>query len=87
MYVFDFLLAFAWGDLEVVCGDVSDVAANGGTYVADSECNLSCSGDPVHLCGAGNRLTTYYWTGTPLNVWNTPANTGYYEASLKLLQV
>ena len=63
------------------------MAANGGTYVADSDCNLSCSGDPIHLCGGGNRLTTYYWTGTPLNVWNTPANTGYYEASPKSLRV
>jgi len=61
------------------CGDIDDVANNGGTTVADSECNIVCSGDPLHLCGGGNLLTTYYWTGTPLYVWNTPANTGYYE--------
>ncbi|KAF8556655.1 DUF1929-domain-containing protein [Imleria badia] len=48
------------------CGDTSDITTNGGTYVADSQCNIACSGDPIHLCGAGNRLTTYYWTGTPL---------------------
>ncbi|KAG9312685.1 hypothetical protein JVU11DRAFT_7102 [Chiua virens] len=36
-------------------------------------------GTPIHLCGGSDRLTTYYWTGTPLHVWNTPANTGYYE--------
>ena len=65
-----------------VCGDISDVNTNGGTFVPDSECNMPCSGDPIHFCGAGNRLTTYYWTGTPLYVWNTPENTGYYEASL-----
>jgi hypothetical protein len=61
------------------CGDISDVNTNGGTFVPDSECNMPCSGDPIHFCGAGNRLTTYYWTGTPLYVWNTPENTGYYE--------
>ncbi|KAI9462093.1 copper radical oxidase-like protein [Boletus coccyginus] len=61
------------------CGDISDVMANGGTFVADSDCNTACSGDPIHLCGGGNRLSTYYWTGTPLNVWNSPSNTGYYE--------
>ena len=71
--------------LKEVCGDISDVTANGGTYVADSQCNMACSGDPVHLCGGGNRLTTYYWTGTPLYTWNTPENTGYYEASVKSL--
>ncbi|KAF8129080.1 copper radical oxidase-like protein [Boletus edulis] len=65
------------------CGDVSDITTNNGAYVADSECNAACSGDPIHLCGGSNRLTTYYWTGNPLNVWNTPGNTGYYEANRK----
>ena len=69
----------------LVCGDITEVTTNAGTYVADSECNIACSGDPIHLCGGGNRLTTYYWTGPPLYVWNTPVNTGYYEASLKQL--
>lgn len=70
-------------DLEAVCGDTSDVTADSGGFVADSECNMPCSGDAIHLCGGSNRLTTYYWTGTPLYVWNTPDNTGYYEASPK----
>ncbi|KAG9312683.1 copper radical oxidase [Chiua virens] len=61
------------------CGDVSDVTANNGSFVADSECNMACSGDPIHLCGGSYTLTTYYWTGSPLYVWNTPGNTGYYE--------
>ena len=65
----------------IVCGDVADVAANGGYYVADSQCSMPCSGDPTHLCGAGNLLTTYYWNAT-MNVWHTPPNTGYYEASI-----
>ena len=64
---------------EIVCGDITDVAANGGHYMADSQCNMPCSGDPNHLCGAGNLLTTYYWNG--MNIWNTPSNTGHYEAS------
>lgn len=60
------------------CGDVSDVAANNGVFGDESECSTPCPGDPTHLCGAGNRLNTYYWTGG-LNTWNTPANTGHYE--------
>ncbi|KAI9459290.1 glyoxal oxidase N-terminus-domain-containing protein [Boletus coccyginus] len=60
---------------EAACGDISGVTASGGTFVANSDCNMACSGDPIHLCGGGNRLSTYYWTGTPLNVWNTPAKT------------
>ncbi|KAH7886764.1 copper radical oxidase-like protein [Phlebopus sp. FC_14] len=65
------------------CGDIADVEANGGTYVSDSDCNMPCSGDPIHLCGGGNRLSTYYWNGS-MNVWNTLDNIGYYEASAKL---
>ena len=86
MRLHSLILMCVCGEHEMlVCGDVNDVTTNGGTVVSDSECNMPCSGDPIHLCGAGNRLTTYYWTGTPLYVWNTPKNTGYYEASLVLL--
>ncbi|KIM63207.1 glyoxal oxidase [Scleroderma citrinum Foug A] len=60
-----------------LCGDITDVAANG-HYVADSQCNMPCSGDLTHLCGADNLLTTYYWNGT-MNVWHTPSNAGYYQ--------
>jgi len=69
-----------WLTSEIVCGDITDVAANGGYYVADTQCNMLCSGDPTHLCGSNNLLTTYYWNGT-MNTWHTPSNTGYYEAS------
>ncbi|KAN0078350.1 glyoxal oxidase [Tylopilus felleus] len=62
------------------CGDISDVNTNGGVLVPDSECTMPCSGDPTHVCGDAWKLTTYYWTGAPLYVWNTPENTGYYEA-------
>lgn len=48
----------------------------------DSECNEVCPGDPLHICGDGDRLTTYFWNKTgvaPLTTWHTPANTGFYE--------
>ncbi|KAG6333260.1 hypothetical protein ID866_5832, partial [Astraeus odoratus] len=55
------------------CGDINDVAANDGQFVSESQCNMTCSGDPAHFCGAGNFLTTYYWNGA-IDVWNTPSN-------------
>ncbi|KAI6024210.1 copper radical oxidase-like protein [Pisolithus marmoratus] len=60
------------------CGDISDVVDNNGAFVSDSECNMPCSGDPIHLCGANNLMSTYYWNGT-MNVWHTPENIGRYE--------
>ncbi|KAH7925711.1 copper radical oxidase-like protein [Leucogyrophana mollusca] len=60
------------------CGDITDVTANGGTFAPETDCNMACSGDPIHLCGAGDRLSLYYWSGT-MNEWHTPENTGYYE--------
>lgn len=60
------------------CGDITDVAENDGVFAPDSECTLACPGDPIHICGDGNRLTTYYWNGT-LNNWKTPTNIGRYE--------
>ena len=66
------------------CGDVTDIAVGNGVFGADSECNEVCPGDPLHICGDGNRLTTYFWNKTgvaPLTTWHTPANTGFYEVS------
>jgi hypothetical protein len=63
---------------ECYCGDITDVAANGGVFGEASECATPCPGDPIHLCGDGNRLNTYFWNG-PLNDWHTPENTGFYE--------
>ncbi|TFK22851.1 copper radical oxidase [Coprinopsis marcescibilis] len=63
---------------ECYCGDEKDITDNNGVFVADSECNMPCPGDPAHICGAGNRLTTYYWDGAMYN-WKTPAVTGQYE--------
>ena len=62
------------------CGDITDVAANDGVFGAESECATPCPGDPIHLCGDGNRLTTYFWNGT-MNNWHTPKNTGFYEVN------
>ncbi|KAE9389021.1 galactose oxidase [Gymnopus androsaceus JB14] len=64
--------------IQCFCGDISDIAANGGTLAPETDCNTQCSGNPIEICGAGNRLTMYTWEGTK-NVWHTPANTGYYE--------
>ena len=27
------------------CGDIADIAANGGTQVAETDCNIQCSGE------------------------------------------
>ena len=63
---------------ECYCGDVSDIAANGGVMATASDCNMLCTGDPYHLCGGEERLQLYEWNGN-LNVWNQPENTGRYE--------
>lgn len=63
---------------ECYCGDITDVTSNNGVFGADSECQTTCPGDPIHICGDGNRLTTYYWNGV-MNNWRTPANIGRYE--------
>ncbi|KAJ6479618.1 copper radical oxidase [Mycena sanguinolenta] len=68
-----------YGD-ECYCGDVSDVQAAGVKFAPESDCNLPCPGDPIHLCGAGNRIQYYKWTGAPPYVWNKPTtHLGYYE--------
>ncbi len=61
------------------CGDVADVVNQGGVLAAETDCSMPCSGDPIHLCGAGNRLSYYEWTGTPLQTWSTPAQHGEYQ--------
>ncbi|KAK7452112.1 hypothetical protein VKT23_012217 [Stygiomarasmius scandens] len=63
---------------ECYCGDPEDLTSNNSTKRPDSECNTQCPGDLSHLCGAGNRLTTYKWNGD-LNVWHQPQNIGRYE--------
>lgn len=47
----------------------------------ESECNTACPGNPEAICGQGNRLTWYKWTGDPLYVFNYPQGgaAGRYE--------
>lgn len=68
-------------DLFLDCGDLSDVKAAGVEFAPESDCDLPCPGDPIHLCGAGNRIQYYVWTGAPPYVWNNPQNKGYYDVS------
>ncbi|KAJ7513073.1 galactose oxidase [Mycena galericulata] len=60
------------------CGDVSDVTAAGVALTPESDCDLPCSGDPIHLCGGGDRIS-YYIQTEPTHVWHTPEVTGRYE--------
>ncbi|KAI0813023.1 copper radical oxidase [Xylaria sp. FL0064] len=46
------------------CGDIAPV-----TNASESDCTVACPGDPEHLCGGGNRLSYYRWTGAPLTTW------------------
>ncbi|KAJ7113154.1 galactose oxidase [Mycena epipterygia] len=68
------------GGMEFVCGDVSDVTKSNVTLQPESDCNLPCSGDPIHLCGGGDRIQYYVWTG-PAHVWHMPNITGRYEVT------
>ena len=61
------------------CGDVSDLVDNSLGPAPESDCDIACSGDPIHLCGGAERLSVYEWVGEPLNVWHTPEVTGAYE--------
>ncbi|KAI1735018.1 copper radical oxidase [Xylaria scruposa] len=46
------------------CGDAKPV-----TNASEADCTIACPGDPHHLCGGGNRLSYYTWTGAPLTTW------------------
>jgi hypothetical protein len=60
-----------YGD-ECYCGDDSHLLSSGSTKVAETECNVKCSGNSNYLCGGGSRLSYYKWTGTPIYIWHTP---------------
>ncbi|OCK77835.1 copper radical oxidase [Lepidopterella palustris CBS 459.81] len=55
---------------ECYCGDVANIAAAGATLMPESDCNSVCSGNSSYICGGGDRISYYKWTGTPLNSWN-----------------
>jgi hypothetical protein len=57
---------------ECYCGDLEGIQQQGSQQVAESDCNTACPGDPTAICGSGNRLTWYKWTGDPLYVWQYP---------------
>lgn len=67
---------------ECYCGDLPDVAAANATIRPDSECSTVCSGDPLHVCGGGSRMSYYNWVGTPLYTFNYPTGNAAGQYSL-----
>jgi hypothetical protein len=63
------------------CGDQANIAAAGAYFTPDSDCNMACTGNASYLCGAGNRISFYNWTGPPLTAWNFPTGdaAGLYQ--------
>jgi hypothetical protein len=57
---------------ECYCGDEADMKASGSTKQAEADCSIACTGDPTYLCGGGDRLSYYKWTGTPINTFHYP---------------
>lgn len=57
---------------ECYCGDKSNPPAAGAAFVPESDCNTPCPGDARYICGAGNRLSYYEWTGAPLQNYGYP---------------
>ncbi|KAM3082414.1 hypothetical protein ACMFMF_002078 [Clarireedia jacksonii] len=57
---------------ECYCGDDSDLKASGSTIQSEADCSVACTGDPTYLCGGGDRLSYYKWTGTPINTFHQP---------------
>ncbi|PNH62600.1 hypothetical protein VD0002_g5514 [Verticillium dahliae] len=67
---------------ECYCGDPANIDAIGTVFRPESECNILCAGNDSSICGGGNRMSTYFWTGTPLYAWTFPqdvARAGSYE--------
>ncbi|KAI0791235.1 copper radical oxidase [Abortiporus biennis] len=60
------------------CGDLSDVTTNSPGLAPETDCNIPCSGDAIHLCGGPLRLQYYAFNGN-LDVWHQPDNIGRYE--------
>ncbi|KAJ9157373.1 Glyoxal oxidase-like protein [Pleurostoma richardsiae] len=57
---------------ECYCGDPANIETVGATQRPESECNIVCAGNASAICGGGSRLSTYFWTGTPLYSWDFP---------------
>jgi hypothetical protein len=66
---------------ECYCGDPANIATVGATFRPEAECGVLCAGNSSSICGGGGRLSTYFWTGTPLYSWSfpqTPATAGSF---------
>ncbi|KAJ4297155.1 hypothetical protein N0V88_004073 [Collariella sp. IMI 366227] len=57
---------------ECYCGDPANMETRGSTFRPETECGIVCAGDAEHICGGLSRLTTYFWTGTPLLLVGLP---------------
>ncbi|EFW13530.1 copper radical oxidase [Coccidioides posadasii str. Silveira] len=66
---------------ECFCGDVADIGKAGAKLVPESRCSMTCPGNETAICGAGNLITYYKWTGSPLQTWSFPSGNaaGRYE--------
>jgi hypothetical protein len=58
---------------ECYCGDLDDLTNGGAVAAPESDCNMVCPGNNAAICGAGNRISLYKWTGTPLYTWTYAA--------------
>lgn len=65
----------------VDCGDVDHMVEKGSQPAPESECNTPCPGNAEAICGQGNRLTWYKWTGDPFYTFSYPQGTaaGRYD--------
>ena len=63
------------------CGDQAQVIAAGSKFMPETDCAMPCTGNSSYLCGAGNRISFYNWTGTPLESWSFTQGTagGQYQ--------
>jgi hypothetical protein len=69
-------------DRKLVCGDASDVAGSDSIAAPETDCNTLCPGNGSYVCGAGNRINYYTWTGDdPLYKFNYASGylAGVYE--------
>lgn len=63
------------------CGDETDLAAAGSVTKPTTDCNVPCPGNSQYLCGGGNRISYYTWTGKSLSNWaiGAGAQKGKYQ--------
>ncbi|KAF2815199.1 copper radical oxidase [Mytilinidion resinicola] len=67
-----------FGD-ECYCGDPADVLP--GNQEDEADCNSVCTGNATYICGGGDRISYYKWTGPSLTAWNYASGNaaGAYE--------